>query len=79
MVLCKIFLHRFRLVLMLLQHNYWCFHRSGQARLCCPTMYTLEQRMWLAEFGPAFEEAVLEHEVLPFFRETVRCMVLFLA
>ncbi len=25
--------------------------------------------MWLAEFGPAFEEAVLEHEVLPFFEK----------
>ncbi len=25
--------------------------------------------MWLAEFGPAFKEAVLEHKVLPFFKK----------
>ncbi|SJL05722.1 uncharacterized protein ARMOST_09058 [Armillaria ostoyae] len=31
--------------------------------------YSLEQRLWLAEFGPAFEEAVLEHRVLPFFEK----------
>ncbi|PBK98132.1 hypothetical protein ARMGADRAFT_568989 [Armillaria gallica] len=43
------------------------FSASSKHEYAIRMYYSEEQRLWLAEYGPAFEQAVLGHIVLPFF------------
>ncbi len=43
------------------------FSASSKHEYAIRMYYSEEQRLWLAEYGPAFEQAVLGHTVLPFF------------
>ncbi|SJL00979.1 uncharacterized protein ARMOST_04293 [Armillaria ostoyae] len=43
------------------------FLASSKHEYAIQMYYSEEQRLWLAEYGPAFEQAVLGHTVLPFY------------